>query len=146
MWKMFGTALVIGAAAIVASGSADALQLLVTGIDKNADGSSTWRFAVRLDPGEALLPNLDFITIYNFAGLVGMPKTPPGWVFSSGASGRTPGWDGYAVVHPRVQQGQPDLTWTTKRPYPAGSEIDGFAATTRAGATSEGTYAAQSVR
>jgi hypothetical protein len=145
MRKNIGLAL-LGAGLVLAAGSAEALQVVVTGVDKNSDGTSTYHFSVKVDQGESLLPNLDFVTVYNFAGLVGAPKTPPGWVFSSEDYGRTPTWGGYPAVLPVDVPGLSNLTWTTKRPYPPGTEIDGFAATTKATATTDGEYTAQSVR
>ncbi len=52
-----------------------ALQTIVTQIDKNTDGTMTYHFAIKTDPGEILTPGeskatADFVTVYNFYGLV----------------------------------------------------------------------------
>ena len=61
-------------------GAARALQIVVTQVDKNTDGSMTYHFTVKTDQGETLTPGesketSDFVTVYNF------------WVFAE-SSGR----------------------------------------------------------
>lgn len=146
MLKQMGVALAIGAGIGLVAGPADAIQVTVTQVSKNSDGSSTYHFSVRTDQNESLVPNQDFVTIYNFAGIVGTPKSPPGWTFSSEDYGRTPIWGGYPAVWPVDIPGLTNLTWTTKRPVPAGTEVTGFEATTNVSATTDGEYAAQSTR
>jgi hypothetical protein len=143
MLKMIGMALLLSAGMGLAAGGAQALQVVVSKVDKNADGTSTYHFAVRVDRNETLEPNTDFVTVYNFAGLVGTPKTPPGWTFSSEDFGRTPTWAGYPAVLPVDVPGLSNLTWTATRPIPGGSEIGGFAATTSIPAVTDGEYTAQ---
>jgi len=72
--KTFGIALAM-AAGLASVTPALALQTTVTQVDKDADGSMTCHFVVKLDPGEILTPGTtkktgDFVTIYNFYGLV----------------------------------------------------------------------------
>jgi hypothetical protein len=144
MLKTIGTALLLSAA--MAAGSAQALQVMVTQVDKNADGTATYHFSVKVDRNETLVPKKDFVTVYNFAGLVGTPKSPAGWAFSSEDFGRTPTWDGYPAVMPVDVPGLSNLTWTVTRPVSAGAEIAGFTATTSIAATTDGEYTAQSTR
>ena len=90
MLKTFGAALLLASGLAITAGPALALQTVVTQVDKNTDGSVTYHFAVKLDPGETLAPGeskatADFVTVYNFYGLVeGSAKSPAGWEFSSG--------------------------------------------------------------
>jgi len=124
-----------------------ALQVLVTQVDKNGDGTATYHFAFKTDPGETLTPGADFVTVYNFGGLVdGSAKSPGGWGFSSDEYGRTPTWNGYPAVMPVDIPGLNNLTWTAKRPIAGGATIDGFTATTRSTGTTEGEYTAQVTR
>jgi hypothetical protein len=130
------------------AGSALALQTTVTQVDKNGNGTTTYHFAIRLDPGETLTPgaskaDADFVTVYNFYGLVdGAVKSPAGWAFSSENSGRTPMLNGYPLVLPvDVPNTQPDLDGA--KPVAAGARIEGFAATTRVGTIAQGEYTAQ---
>jgi len=94
--KTFGAALLLASGLAIIAGPALALQTVVTQTDKNPDGSVTYHFAVKTDPGETLTPGgskaaADFVTVYNFYGLVdGSAKVPAGWEFSSETSGRTP--------------------------------------------------------
>ena len=117
---------------------ARALQVVVTQVDKNTDGSMTYHFAVKTDPGETLTPGAskaagDFVTVYNFYGLIdGSAKVPAGWEFSSETSGRTPELNGYPLVLPLDVPNTPNLTWTVTKPVAAGAQIDGFTATTKA--------------
>ena len=94
--KAFGSALFLASGLAIIAAPALALQTVVTQVDKNADGTMTYHFAVKLDQGETLTPGAskeaaDFVTVYNFYGLVdGSVKSPAGWAFSSEDSGRTP--------------------------------------------------------
>lgn len=103
-------------------------------VDKNADGSMIYHFVVKADKDETLTPgdSADFVTVYNFYSLVeGSAKVPPGWLFSSEPSGRTPSMDGYPLVLPIDVPNTLNFTWTVTKPVAAGAEIDGFTATTR---------------
>lgn len=152
MLKNFGAALLLTSGLVINAGPALALQATVTQADKNADGSVTYHFAVKLDQGETLTPGeskatADFVTIYNFYGLVdGSPKSPAGWEFSSEESGRTPTLNGYPLVLPVDVPNTPNLTWTVTKPVAAGAQIDGFTATTRVSTMVQGEYSAQVTR
>ncbi|HEY3636853.1 MAG TPA: hypothetical protein VGK90_01785 [Rhizomicrobium sp.] len=143
---IFSTLLLAAGIACTASPVA-ALQVVVTHIDKNGDGTATYHFAVQTDPGETLTPGDDFVTVYNFGTLVdGSAKSPSGWGFSSDEYGRTPTWNGYPAVMPVDVAGLNNLTWTAKRPVSGGATVDGFSATTRSAGTTEGEYSAQVTR
>jgi len=151
--KTLGTALLFAAGLAITSDPAFAIQTIVTQVDKNADGSMTYHFAVKLDQGETLTPGAskettaDFVTVYNFYGMVdGSVKSPPGWEFSSEDFGRTPTLNGYPMVLPLDVPNTPNLTWTATKPVPAGAQIDGFVATTRVGTIVQGQYSAQVTR
>jgi hypothetical protein len=152
MLKTFGPALLLAFGLAITAAPAHALQIVVTQVDKNTDGSMTYHFAVKTDQGETLTPGEskekgDFVTVYNFYGLVdGSVKSPAGWEFSSEEFGRTPYWNGYPLVLPLDVPGTPNLTWTVTKPVAAGAQIDGFTATTRVSATVYGTYTAQVTR
>jgi hypothetical protein len=147
MVKSFGVAFMLACGSTFAAGSALALQVAVMKVDKNADGTSTYHFTVRTDPGETLMPDSDFVTVYNFAGLVeGSAKAPPGWEFSSEDFGRTPTWGGYPAVLPVDVPGLSNLTWSAKKPVAGQMQISGFTATTRVGTTTGGEYTAQVTR
>jgi hypothetical protein len=152
MLKNFGAALLLTSGLVINAGPALALQATVTQVDKNADGSTTYHFAVKLDQGETLTPGeskatADFVTIYNFYGLVdGSPKSPAGWEFSSEEFGRTPTLNGYPLVLPVDVPNTPNLTWTVTKPVAAGAQIDGFTATTRVSTMVQGEYSAQVTR
>jgi hypothetical protein len=126
--------------------------MAVAQVDKNTDGSMTYHFVVKTDPGETLTPGesktaADFVTVYNFYGMVdGSAKSPAGWEFSSEEFGRTPTWNGYPVVLPLDVPNTPNLTWTVTKPVAAGTQIEGFTATTRVSAMVQGQYAAQATR
>src|ERR1700720_3400141 len=149
MLKAFGAALLLVSALAMTADPARALQVVVTQVDKNTDGSMTYHFAVKTDPGETLTPGAskatgDFVTVYNFYGLIdGSAKVPAGWEFSSEASGRTPELGGYPLVLPVDVPNTPNLTWTVTKPVAAGVQIDGFTATTRVGTIVQGEYSAQ---
>jgi hypothetical protein len=137
---------------LIAAGPASAMQTIVTQVDKNADGSMTYHFAVKLDQGETLTPGeskaaADFVTVYNFYGMIdGSAKAPAGWEFSSENFGRTPTMNGYPMVLPLDVPNTPNLTWTVTKPVAAGAQIEGFTATTRVGTIIEGEYSAQVTR
>jgi hypothetical protein len=150
--KTFGAALLVASGLAITAGPALALQTVVTQVDKNTDGSVTYHFAVKLDQGETLAPGeskatADFVTVYNFYGLVeGSAKSPAGWDFSSEEFGRTPTLNGYPMVLPVDVPNTPNLTWTVTKPVAAGVQIDGFTATTRVSTMVQGQYTAQVTR
>ena len=152
MLKTSVSALLLAFGLALTAAPAFALQTVVTKVDKNADGSMTYHFAIKTDPGETLTPGetkatSDFVTVYNFYGLVeGSVKSPDGWEFSSEEFGRTPSLDGYPLVLPVDVPGTPNLTWAVTKPITASGQIDGFTATTRASATVRGEYSAQVTR
>jgi hypothetical protein len=140
--------MLLAAGLAITADPACALQLVVTQVDKNTDGSVTYRFAVKTDQGETLTPGTskdtaDFVTVYNFYGLVeGSAKVPAGWEFSSEASGRTPAMGGYPLVLPIDIPDTPNLTWTVTKPVAGGVQVDGFTATTRVSGMVPGEYTA----
>jgi hypothetical protein len=150
--KTLGASLLLASGLAITAAPAIALQTVVTQVDKNTDGSMTYHFAVKLDQGETLSPGeskatADFVTVYNFYGLVdGSPKSPAGWEFSSEEFGRTPTLNGYPLVSPVDVPNTPNLTWTVTKPVAAGAQIDGFTATTRVSAMVQGEYTAQVTR
>jgi hypothetical protein len=152
MLKTFGPALLLASGLAIAAVPACALQILVTQIDKNTDGSMTYHFAIKTDEGETLTPGeskatTDFVTVYNFYGLIeGSAKVPPGWEFSSEESGRTPAMNGYPLVLPLDIPNTPNLTWTVAKPVAGGVQVDGFTATTRVSTMVQGQYTAQVTR
>jgi len=150
--KTLGAALLLASGLAITATPALALQTVVTQVDKNTDGSMTYHFAVRVDQGETLTPGeskatADFVTVYNFYGLVdGSVKSPAGWEFSSEEFGRTPTLNGYPMVLPLDVPNTPNLTWTVTKPVAAGAQIDGFTATTRVSTMVQGDYTAQVTR
>ncbi len=152
MLKTLGAALSLAAGLAITSGPAFALQTVVTQVDKNTDGSTTYHFAVKTDQGETLTPGeskatADFVTVYNFYGLIDESvKVPAGWEFSSEESGRTPAMGGYPLVLPVDVPNTPNLTWTVTKPVAAGTQIDGFTATTRVSTMVQGQYTGQVTR
>jgi len=118
--------LLLASGLAITAGPALALQTVVTQVDKNTDGSVTYHFAVKLDQGETLAPGeskatADFVTVYNFYGLVeGSAKSPAGWEFSSEEFGRTPTLNGYPMVLPVDVPNTPNLTWMVTKPVAAG--------------------------
>ena len=152
MLKTLGAALSFVCGLAITATPALALQTVVTQVDKNPDGSMTYHFAVKLEPGETLTPGAskataDFVTVYNFYGLVdGSTKSPPGWEFSSEEFGRTPTLNGYPMVLPVDVPNTPNLTWMVTKPVAAGAQVDGFTATTRVSAMVLGQYTAQITR
>lgn len=147
--KTFGAALLLASGLAITAAPAFALQTVVTQVDKNTDGSMTYHFAVKMDQGETLTPGeskatADFVTVYNFYGLVeGSTKSPAGWEFSSEEFGRTPTMNGYPAVLPVDVPNTPNLTWTVTKPVAAGAQIDGFTATTHVSKMVQGEYSAQ---
>jgi len=132
---------------VLSSVSASALQMLVTRMDKNGDGTVTYHFAVKLDPGETMSAGSDFVTMYNFGGLVAhSEKTPAGWTFSSEDFGRTPTWNGYPAVLPVDVPGLNNLTWTAGKTVAGATMVEGFSATTHTAAMGETEYSAQVTR
>src|SRR5271170_2254788 len=121
MRKTFGAALLLASGLAITAAPALALQMAVAQVDKNTDGSITYHFIVKTDPGETLTPGeskatADFVTVYNFYGMVdGSAKSPAGWEFSSEEFGRTPYWNGYPLVLPVDVLGTPNLTWTVTK-------------------------------
>jgi hypothetical protein len=152
MRKAFGAALLLASGLAITATPAPALEMVVAQVDKNTDGSMTYHFILKTDPGETLTPGeskatADFVTVYNFYGLVdGSAKSPAGWEFSSEEFGRTPTWNGYPVVLPLDVPNTPNLTWTVTKPVAGGTQIEGFTATTRVGTVVQGQYAAQVTR
>jgi hypothetical protein len=147
--KTLGTALLLASGLAINAAPALAMQIVVTQVDKNTDGSMTYHFAVKLDQGETCATRAskdaaDFVTVYNFYGLVdGSVKSPAGWEFSSENSGRTPAWNGYPLVLPVDVPNTPNLTWTVTKPVVGGKQVEGFTATTRVGTMVQGEYTAQ---
>ena len=134
----------------MASRGTDAAQLTVTKIDKNADGTMTYHFSIKVGQVETMEPGAgdalpaDFVTIYNFYGLVGgSVNTPDGWKFTSEESGRTPGMGGYPLVLPVDIPGTPNITWTATAVVKPGTEVTGFSAATRMTTITDGMYSAQ---
>jgi hypothetical protein len=152
MRKALGAALLLASGLAITATPAPALEMVVAQVDKNTDGSMTYHFILKTDPGETLTPGeskatADFVTVYNFYGMVdGSAKSPAGWEFSSEEFGRTPTWNGYPVVLPLDVPNTPNLTWTVTKPVAGGTQIDGFTATTRVGTMVQGQYAAQVTR
>ena len=130
-------ALFLTTAMVAVTAPASALQTIVTKVDKNTDGTMTYHFSVKPD----------FVTVYNFYGLVdGSAKSPAGWEFSSEEFGRTPTLNGYPMVLPVDVPNTPNLTWTVTKPVAGGEQVDGFTATTRVGTMVQGEYSAQTTR
>ena len=152
MLRTFGAVLLLTSGMAITAVPARALHVFVTQVDTNSDGSMTYHFSVKTDEGETLTPGepketSDFVTVYNFYGLVdGSAKSPTGWEFSSEQFGRTPTLNGYPLVLPVDVPGTPNLTWTVTKPVAAATQIDGFTATTRVSAMVEGEYTAQITR
>lgn len=146
MLKSLGIISLLTGAFAIAASPAFAVQVVVTGVDKNSDGSVTYHYAVKTDPGETLTPGTDFVTVYNFNLVDGSPKTPAGWTFSSAEFGKTPTWNGYPAVAPIDIPGLSNLTWTPTSQVAGGTQISGFSATTRIGGTTEGEYTAEVTR
>jgi len=150
--KTFGAALLVASGLAITAGPALALQTVVTQVDKNTDGVRDLPLRRQVGPGRDLAPGeskatADFVTVYNFYGLVeGSAKSPAGWEFSSEEFGRTPTLNGYPMVLPVDGPNTPNLTWTVTKPIAAGAQIDGFIATTRVSPMVQGQYTAQVTR
>src|ERR1700722_2764844 len=142
----------LGATLLLASGLAivavPALAIQVSDVvTKNSDGTLTYHFSVKTDPGETLTPGSDFVTIYNFGGVVeGSAKTPAGWEFSTPEFGKTPTWNGYPAVMPVDIPVLNNLCWTPTKAIGGGMKVEGFSVTVRAGGTTEGEYSGQVTR
>ena len=70
MLKTFGPALLLAFGLAITAAPAHALQIVVTQVDKNTDGSMTYHFAVKTDQGETLTPGesketSDFVTVHD---------------------------------------------------------------------------------
>jgi hypothetical protein len=135
------------------AGTASAMQPTVAQIEKNADGTYTYLFKIRIDDGitvqsGATAPDPDFFTIFNFDGLVpDSSKSPPGWTFSTATNGVTPLRGGKALVNPEDIEGIPNLTWSrTGAALKGPLEITGFSARTKTVGTMVGEYGAQVTR
>ena len=145
-------AMLLASSLAVSSAPALALQVSVTQMDKNADGTMTYHFSVKLDQDETLTPAAgkapaDFVTIYNFYGLVERSaKSPAGWEFSSEEFGRTPTLNGYPLVLPLDVPNTPNLTCTATTRVAAGAQVEGFTAVTRVATSVQGEYSAQVTR
>ena len=152
MFKMLGAGLLLAAGLGLTTAPAVALQASVTQIEKNSDGTVTYHFSFKTDKGETLAPGEgksigDFVTVYNFYGLVdGSVKSPDGWEFSSEEFGRTPIANGYPLVLPLDVPNTPNLTWTAKKAVAADTVVDGFTAITHVGSVVQGEYSAQVTR
>jgi len=147
MWKNAGAALMLAAGVACLTSPALALQAYVSHIDKNADGSATYHFTVQTDAGESLVPGADFVTVYNFAGMVGgSAKAPAGWNVSSEEFGKTPMLHGYPMVNPVDIPELSNVTWSPAKAVGGGAKIEGFTVTTSVSATTEGEYAAAVTR
>jgi len=147
--KKLGAGLILLSGLALSAHPAAALQVFVKQVDKNSNGTTTYHFAVKTDPGETLAagPNGDFVTIYNFYGFVDKSaKSPAGWAFSSEEFGRTPTLNGYPMVLPVDVPNTPNLTWAVTKPVTAASEIDGFIATTSVSSVVQGAYSGQVTR
>jgi hypothetical protein len=134
---------------LVTSFMTEAAQVTVTQVDKNADGTMTYHFSVKVDQSETMelgsgdAPAADFVTIYNFYGLVdGSVKTPGGWTFTSESSGKTPFMGGYPLVLPLDIPGTPNITWTVTAAVKPGTVVTGFSAVTRVDTMTDGMYSA----
>jgi hypothetical protein len=146
MFRTLGAALLLTSGLAIAASPALAVQVVVTGVDKFPDGTATYHYAIKTDPGETLTPGVDFVTVYNFSLVDGTARTPDGWSFSSAEFGKTPTWHGYPVVGPVDMPALSNLTWTPTATVSGGSQVDGFSATTRMTETIEGEYTAQVTR
>jgi hypothetical protein len=136
-----------------AASAASAMQPSVVQIEKNADGTFTYLFKIRIDDGStvesgATAPDPDFFTIFNFDGFVpGSNKSPPGWMFSTATNGVTPLRGGKALVNPEDIEGIPNITWSrTGAALKGPMEITGFSASTKTAGTMVGEYGVQATR
>lgn len=106
MLKILKVGFLLAAGFASIAGPALALGTTVTKVDKNIDGTMTYHFTMKVEQGETLTPGAskdvaDFVTVYNFYGLVDSSvKSPAGWEFSSEEFGRTPKSNGQPLVAP----------------------------------------------
>jgi hypothetical protein len=150
MLRCLGVGLVTGAILLsITFTGTNAAQLTVTQVDKNADGTMTYHFSIKVGQTETMEPGSgnalppDFVTIYNFYGLLdGSAKTPDGWKFTSEEFGRTPTMGGYPLVLPVDIPGTPNITWTATAAVKPGTEVTGFSAATRVTTMTDGMYSA----
>ena len=116
MLKLSMAGLLLVAGMLANATQANALQVMVTQADKGSDGAMTYHFAIKTDEADTLSPGSqsvppDFVTIYNFYGLVeSSPKAPDGWKVTSEEFGRTPAANGYPLVLPLDVPNTPNLT------------------------------------
>ncbi len=97
--------------------------------------------------GETLTPGADFVTVYNFAGMVGgSAKAPAGWNVSSEEFGKTPMLHGYPMVNPVDIPALSNVTWSPAKAIGGGAKVEGFTVTTSVSATTEGEYSAAVTR
>jgi hypothetical protein len=151
MLRCLGVGLVTAAIVLsMTSIGTDAAQLSVTQVDRNADGTMTYHFSIKIGQTETMEPGkgdalpADFVTVYNFYGLVGgSVNSPDGWKVTSEESGRTPGMGGYPLVLPVDIPGTPNITWTATAVVKPGTEITGFSAATRVTTITDGMYSGQ---
>lgn len=131
----------------------NAAQLTVMQVERNADGTMTYHFSIKIGQTETMEPGggdalpPDFLTIYNLYGLDdGSVKTPDGWKFTSEESGRTPVTGGYPLVLPADIPGTPNITWMATATVEPGSEVTGCSATTRVTTMTDGMYSAMVIQ
>jgi hypothetical protein len=127
-----------------------AIQPSLVEIKPEADGTYTYVYKIKIDnnvqvKGGSQVPDPDFFTIFNFAGLVaGSAKQPAGWSFSTSTNGVTPFRGGRTVLHPVDIDGIPNLTWSRVGPdLTSSSEITGFSVRTTVKETMVGEYGSQ---
>jgi hypothetical protein len=151
MLRLLGVGLITAAMLLsMTAPRTHAAQVTVTQVDKNADGTMTYHFSMKVSQTETMEPGAgdalpaDFVTIYNFYGLLdGSVNTPDGWKFTSEDSGRTPGMGGYPLVLPVDIPGTPNITWTATAVVKPGTEVTGFSAATRMTTMTDGMYSTQ---
>ena len=151
--RMGWLAVMAWAVLVTAASAAWAMQPTVVQIEKNADGTYTYHFKVKIDDAVTVEsgkaePNPDFFTIFNFDGFVpDSAKSPEGWTFSTSTNGVTPLRGGKALVNPLDVEGIPNLTWSRTGPALKGPvEITGFSARTKTAGTVVGEYGSQVTR
>lgn len=145
MKKMTKPAVAFATVVAVASLPVYATAVSVTKIDKTAQGA-TYTFALKVDPGTSVEVG-DFVTIYNFFGLVdGSVKAPEGWTFSSEQFGKTAMLNGYPLVLPVDVPGTPNITLTATKALQGGGPEATFTAETRVSKTVAGMYSTQVTR
>jgi hypothetical protein len=141
------TSLLLGAGLMISAMPAFAIDVSVTAVDRNNDGTMTFHYAIETAKGETLLPGEDFVTVYNFSGLIGGSiKAPADWDASSLEFGKTPMKEGYPLVLPVDIPELSNVTWTPKKRIAGATRIEGFSVTSKASGTTEGEYTAQVTR